>query len=524
VGRETSFSDLGGDSFGAIELLFEIEDRFGVTIPPATFIGGSSIAAVAALLRARAPEKPALKLVPLNASGRLPPLFIPYGPGAAVGYAGAISEALGPDQPIYCFQAPAGDHDVAEPESMEEKAAKMIELIVGVQPEGPYYVIGYSFQSHVAYEIAQQLHDRGAAVAFLGIIDDSADLERRRPGVENFPPKKRTTGALNLWAIERYVPKPYAGRVTLFRAAIPAEIYQADATAGWGGLALGGVETFDAAGDHAHLVTRDGFGWGALLGVVLARARRAAVLQPAGAKELAKAVRQARSLVTGKTTRHAIDARVAAKRGDRAGEIAAYRKALAAGDAPAWARRNLGHALIENGQIDAGIKLLEETLASDPWPSKSAVSLAEVYVAHGRQDRLAKLREAMREVLVDEPQVMLHWGHLCRIAGDFAEAETAMRRAVVLADRTGTARDYSADVRSSLAELLAGRGRADEAIVVAREAFEMFPSDAGRCMRLAGLVARTGNRAEAANWYRRALEIEPKLEEARAALVALPQR
>jgi hypothetical protein len=43
-------------------------------------------------------------------------------------------------------------------------------------------------------------------------------------------------------------------------------------------------------------------------------------------------------------------------------------------------------------------------------------------------------------------------------------------------------------------------------------------------MRLAGLVARTGNRAEAANWYRRALEIEPKLEEARAALVALPQR
>jgi tetratricopeptide (TPR) repeat protein len=257
---------------------------------------------------------------------------------------------------------------------------------------------------------------------------------------------------------------------------------------------------------------------------VLARARRAAALQPVGAKELAKAVRQARGLVTGKTTRHTIDARVAAKRGDRAGEIAAYRKGLVAGDAPPWARRNLGHALIENGQIDAGIKLLEETLASDPWPSKSAVSLAEVYVAHGRQDRLAKLREAMREVLVDEPQVMLHWGHLCRIAGDFAEAETAMRRAVVLADRTGTARDYSADVRSSLAELLAGRGRADEAIVVAREAFEMFPSDAGRCMRLAGLVARTGNRAEAANWYRRALEIEPKLEEARAALVALPQR
>jgi thioesterase domain-containing protein/Flp pilus assembly protein TadD len=475
-------------------------------------------------LRARAPEKPALKLVPLNATGRLPPLFIPYGPGAAVGYAGAISEALGAEQPIYCFQAPAGDHDPAEPESMEEKAAKMIELIVGVQPNGLYYLIGYSFQSHVAFEIAQQFHDRGEVVAFLGIIDDNADLERRRPGVENFPPKKLTTGTLNLWAIERYVPKPYAGRVTLFRAAIPAEIYQADATAGWGELALGGVETFDAAGDHAHMVTRDGFGWGALLGVVLARARRAGTLRTDGAKELAKAVRQARGIVTGKTTRHTVDARVAAKRGDRAGEIAAYRKAIAAGQAPAWARRNLGHALIDNGQVDAGIRLLEETLAVDPWPLKSAVRLADVYVAHGRQDQLAKLRETAREVLADEPQVMLQWGHLCRIAGDFAEAETAMRRAIALADRAGNARDYSADVRSSLADLLAGRSRVEEAIVVAREAFEMFPSDAGRCMRLAALLARSGKRAEAADWYRRALEIEPKLEDARAALVVLAQR
>jgi hypothetical protein len=52
----------------------------------------------------------------------------------------------------------------------------------------------------------------------------------------------------------------------------------------------------------------------------------------------------------------------------------------------------------------------------------------------------------------------------------------------------------------------------------------MFPSDAGRCMRVAALLARSGNRAEAANWYRRALEIEPKLEDARAALVVLAQR
>jgi tetratricopeptide (TPR) repeat protein len=257
---------------------------------------------------------------------------------------------------------------------------------------------------------------------------------------------------------------------------------------------------------------------------VLARARRAGTLRTDGAKELGRAVRQARGIVTGKTTRHTIDARVAAKRGDRAGEIAAYRKAIAAGQAPAWARRNLGHALIDNGQVDAGIRLLEETLASDPWPLRSAVRLADVYVAHGRQDQLAKLRETAREVLADEPQVMLQWGHLCRIAGDFAEAESAMRRAIALADRAGNARDYSADVRSSLADLLAGRSRVEEAIVVAREAFEMFPSDAGRCMRLAALLARSGKRAEAADWCRRVLEIEPKLEDARAALVVLAQR
>ena len=45
----------------------------------ATFIVDISLAAVADRLRESAPEKPALQLVPLNATGRLPPPWMAGG-------------------------------------------------------------------------------------------------------------------------------------------------------------------------------------------------------------------------------------------------------------------------------------------------------------------------------------------------------------------------------------------------------------------------------------------------------------
>src|SRR5215510_2102161 len=50
-------------------------------------------------------------------------------------------------------------------------AADYIKSICTVQPEGPYFLGGYSFGGIVAFEAAQQLTRQGAEVAFLALLD-----------------------------------------------------------------------------------------------------------------------------------------------------------------------------------------------------------------------------------------------------------------------------------------------------------------------------------------------------------------
>jgi thioesterase domain-containing protein len=58
----------------------------------------------------------------------------------------------------------------------------------------------------------------------------------------------------NYQAARTYVPKPYPGRVTLFRCQDTTPgVYERDL--GWGELALGGVDVYDVPGDHNSLIT-----------------------------------------------------------------------------------------------------------------------------------------------------------------------------------------------------------------------------------------------------------------------------
>ncbi len=55
--------------------------------------------------------------------------------------------------------------------SMADIAAYHVETIREIQPQGPYYLGGWSAAGLVAYEIAQQLHSQGQEVALLVLFD-----------------------------------------------------------------------------------------------------------------------------------------------------------------------------------------------------------------------------------------------------------------------------------------------------------------------------------------------------------------
>jgi len=77
---------------------------------------------------------------------------------------------------------------------------------------------------------------------------------RERTGRLLLPATIRQVQQAGRWAADDYVPKPYAGRVTLFRATEQPHGVVPDPTLGWGTLVLGGFEIYDTPGHHGGIV------------------------------------------------------------------------------------------------------------------------------------------------------------------------------------------------------------------------------------------------------------------------------
>ena len=169
VGRHDSFFELGGHSLLAIRLV-NLLDEAGLSVSLAELFQHASVASVATLLRQRtaAPLRET-SVITVRSSGAQPPLFLVHEFSGMDVYFPALGQHLPGDYPIYGLPgAPLGG---AHLHSMEGLAARMVGLIRGIQPHGPYRVAGWSFGGVLAYEVAMQLLGLDEPVAFLGLID-----------------------------------------------------------------------------------------------------------------------------------------------------------------------------------------------------------------------------------------------------------------------------------------------------------------------------------------------------------------
>jgi thioesterase domain-containing protein len=181
VGLHDDFFRLGGGSLAAAHVIIEIRKAFGLDLPMAAFIPGSTIASLARIIRR--PERLSASpcLVGLQPKGDRAPFFCvhPVG-GTVLGYAN-LARQFPLDQPFYGLRAvaPSGAEASASP-SVPDLASRYIEAVRSLQPEGPYYLGGYSFGGSVALEMAQQLHAAGQEVALLAILDHTPPPTRYR--------------------------------------------------------------------------------------------------------------------------------------------------------------------------------------------------------------------------------------------------------------------------------------------------------------------------------------------------------
>jgi acyl carrier protein len=150
LGVRDNFFELGGHSLMAVRLVEQVQQRFGRDLPLAVLFQGGTVEEMAALLREEETAT-ASCLVDIHPAGTARPFFCVHPAGGDVLCFAALARNLGPDQPFYGLQSQGMAGDEEPLTRVEEMAARYLEEIRKVQPEGPYTLGGWSLGALVAF-------------------------------------------------------------------------------------------------------------------------------------------------------------------------------------------------------------------------------------------------------------------------------------------------------------------------------------------------------------------------------------
>ena len=218
IGVEENFFDLGGDPPLAVKLFTEFAGISGREVAPMAIYQAPTIASLARLLEQTDPI-PLSPLVLLKRGTESPPIFAAHGLGGTVMDLFHLIASLDFPNPIYGMQG-IGLDGISKPcESIEAVAQGYLDGIKQVQPNGPYFLIGYSFGGLVAFELAQRLVATGDSVRLLAMVDSYPHVRYlsvgQRVGLFSRLLGRRACRAMN-WILR--VRQNHPGRIDLYRA------------------------------------------------------------------------------------------------------------------------------------------------------------------------------------------------------------------------------------------------------------------------------------------------------------------
>ena len=163
---EEDFSDLGGDSLLAVQVVAKIKEALGFSLPPNTILQYPTIEKLCELIRKDGEKHPYVILK--EGDKCLPPIFMFHQiDGYSISYQELANELSYDGQMIgleshFSLDKPS--------ETLESVASLYIETIQKIQPKGPYYCVGTSFGGLLSFEVAQQLKEKNEEV-HLTMID-----------------------------------------------------------------------------------------------------------------------------------------------------------------------------------------------------------------------------------------------------------------------------------------------------------------------------------------------------------------
>ncbi|BAZ25556.1 amino acid adenylation domain-containing protein [Kalymmatonema gypsitolerans NIES-4073] len=181
ISIKDNFFDLGGHSLLAVRLFAQIEKKFGTSIPLATLFQSGTVEDLAKMLYQEQErlasgdqeksKTPWSSLVEIQPNGSKPPLFCIHPLGGEILCYRPLAMHLGSDQPVYGLQPQGLDGKLPPYTRVEDMAAHYIKEIQTIQPNGPYFLVGYSFGGTIVFEMAHQLHKQGQKIGLLVMLD-----------------------------------------------------------------------------------------------------------------------------------------------------------------------------------------------------------------------------------------------------------------------------------------------------------------------------------------------------------------
>jgi pristinamycin I synthase-3/4 len=168
------FFDLGGHSLLGVRLLALVKKRLGRTLALPVLFSAPTPAALSAKVDDTGEGLGFVHLVPMGGEqGTLLPIFLVHPAGGTVFKYADLARHLGPERPVYAIQA-AGVTDGGEPlRTVDLMAQHYLEEVLRLQPQGPYYLAGWSAGGVIAIEMAHRLRAAGHEVALTGLLDSS---------------------------------------------------------------------------------------------------------------------------------------------------------------------------------------------------------------------------------------------------------------------------------------------------------------------------------------------------------------
>jgi aspartate racemase len=140
---EDDFFEAGGDSLKALTFVMELEHALDLE----------------------------LSLTVITAGAGVPPLFFIHDVGGSVAGLFPVARRMTYSGAVIGIQARGLSKQEPPNTTVEAMAAEYLREIKRWQPDGPYYLCGYSFRGLVAFEMARRLCQSGDKVGLVGLFD-----------------------------------------------------------------------------------------------------------------------------------------------------------------------------------------------------------------------------------------------------------------------------------------------------------------------------------------------------------------